>query len=402
MNHSFHTPPAPFGAKATWVATLLVLGSSVATAQDGLASPKGGVRLGDGVTAFPTVKLSLGRDDNVRSQASGAVSATVTTLSPALKVEADSRLGTYQLNYDGAYTRYSGLGSDNTDNHDLGVSGEHEFSVRSRLNWSANYQDRYDPRADAVAFSAKPDHWQGNAVNALYGYGARDAKGRFETELGATRKRYQNNLDTTAASDVDTLQMAGRFFWRVMPRTYLVAEGRRTASDYRVGTANNNADTRLLAGVTWEATAATTGTVKLGRQKKNFDAAQKADASKATYEASVEWKPLSYTAFTLTAGKAALDSVTEGDYNQSNNLGLTWSHQWSERLSSRLGLSNGRASYVNSLRVDDTDSTSLGLLYGFGRNFTLGMDLVHTRRDSTVAPYNYKRNTLLLSLSAAL
>ena len=34
----------------------------------------------------------------------------------------------------------------------------------------------------------------------------------------------------------------------------------------------------VLAGATWEATAKTTGSVKLGQQKKNFDLGSKADA----------------------------------------------------------------------------------------------------------------------------
>jgi len=384
------------------VLTVLASASQMAWAQTGESTPERAIRLGDGVLLYPQVKLSLGHDDNVRSAASGALSANVTALAPAVKLEADSRTGTYTLNYAGVYTRYSGLSADNTENHDVSATGRHDFSARSRLNWGILFQDKYDPRADAAVQSAQPDRWQGNTLSALYGYGAKDAMGRIETEAALTRKRYQNNPLTTAISDLDSQQLAGRFFWRVMPRTYLVAEARAAVNDYRVGTTNNNTDTRLLAGVTWEATAATTGTIKLGQQKKDFDNRARADASKATYEASVEWKPLSYTAFTLLANRAAQDSVTDGDYNMANSLALTWSHQWNQSLSSRVGLSTARAKYVNSDRVDDTTSASLGVLYGLGRHYTLGLDLVRTERESTLAPYNFKRNTVLLSVSAAL
>jgi hypothetical protein len=384
------------------VVAALALAAPLAQAQTGASTPDRAVRLAEGVLLYPSVKLSLGHDDNVRAAPTDTVSARVSTLAPALKLDARNGSGIYGLSYVGAYSRYSGLSADNTNNHDLGATGAHEFSTRSRLNWGLGYQNRYDARADAVVASAAPDQWQGNNLNALYSYGARQAQGRLEAEVSANRKRYQNNKLTTQGSDVDTRQIAGRYFWRVMPRTYLVAEARAAANDYRVGTANNNTDTRLLAGVTWEATAKTTGRVKVGQQKKRFDSAARADVSKATYEASVEWKPLSYSVFVLVANRSAEDALAEGDYNQNRSLGLTWSHQWSEAVGSRVGVADASADFVNSARRDDTRTTSLGLTYGLNRHFTLGLDVMRSQRDSTLAPNNHKRNTVLLSVSAAL
>ncbi len=111
---------------------------------------------------------------------------------------------------------------------------------------------------------------------------------------------------------VNTQEVLGRYFWRVMPRTYLVAEARLGKADYRVNTANNNTDTRLLAGITWEATAKTTGQFKIGRQQKSFDNASKPDASGGTFETSVEWKPLTYSVFTLVANRSAADALVAG------------------------------------------------------------------------------------------
>lgn len=358
--------------------------------------------LGEGVLLYPSVKLSAGRDDNVRAAETGALSATVTTLAPNLRLETQQRNSTYALIYDGAYTRYSGLNTDNTNNHDLKLTGAHEFSVRSRLNWSLGFQDRFDARADAAVPSTEPDNWRGSNLNSLYTFGAKGAQGRIEAELNLSRKRYQNNLATTVGSDLDTRQLAGRYFWRVMPSTYLVAEARAAVNDYRVGTANNNTDTRLLLGVTWEATAKTTGSFKLGQQRKDFDQVGKGDVSKSTYEASVTWSPLTYSVFTLTASRAAEDALSNGDYNQSRNLGLNWAHRWNSSLSSRVALTDAQANYFNSPRRDDTISASLGLSYDLSRRHSLGLDLVRTERDSTLSPNSYKRNTVFLSLRSAL
>ena len=398
-----HRPSTP-ALSAVMAAAVVLMGAAApaAHAQTGQPSAEGGLRLAEGVLLYPSVKLSAGRDDNVRAVNEGAISSTATVLAPALKVEAKNPSGLYTLGYNGTYTRYSSLSSDNTNNHDFAGSGAHEFSARSRLNWSLGYQDRVDPRADAVVASAEPDQWRGQNLRALYSYGANQAKGRIETAFSASRKRYQNNLATTANSDVDTQQVEARYFWRVMPRTFLVAEARLGMADYRVGTANNNTDTRLLAGVTWQATAKTTGQVKVGRQQKDFDSAAKTDASGATYEMSVEWKPLSYSVFTVTAERSLQEALSVGDYNQSRSLGLAWSHQWNSLLTSRVGLNDARANFVNSARSDDTLTTSAGIVYSLGRRYALGLDLVHTQRDSTQSVNAYKRNSVLVSINAAL
>jgi hypothetical protein len=407
MNHTnTHLPSTaatgPSAGLKTVAAVVMGMASTLALAQDGQSNPDGALKLGDGVLFYPSVKLSAGHDDNVRATQANAISSAVTTLAPNLKTEIKRSSGLYTLIYAGSYTRYSDASDDAADNHDLNAAGAHVFSARSRLNWNLGYQDRVDARADAVAASADPDHWRGNSLNALYSYGAKQAQGRLETEYTYNNKRYQNNLATTAGSDVDTHQVAGRYFWRVMPRTYLVAEARVAQAQYRVGTYNDNTDTRLLAGATWEATAKTTGSVKLGQQKKNFDLGSKADASGATYEASVEWKPLSYSVFTLVANRSVFDALSDGDYDRNTSLGLTWGHQWNAALSSRVSVRDASSDFVNSARQDDTLTTSLGVSYGLSRRYTLGLDVAHTQRDSTLAPNNYKRNTVLVSLNAAL
>ena len=351
---------------------------------------------------YPSVALTVGHDDNVRATQGDATSATVTTLAPKLRAETKQGSSMYVLTYAGTYTRYSGSQEDNTNNHDLTATGAHTYSARSRLNWSLGYQDRVDPRADAVGASPEPDQWRGVNLSAAYSYGAQQAKGRIETDYGYSNKRYQTNLATTANSDVDTHRLGARYLWRIMPRTQLVAEVRLARADYRINKDNDNSDARLLGGLTWDATAKTSGSVKMGLQSKRFDAPGKANASGSTYEATVDWKPLSYSVLTLSANRAANDALSTGDYEQTRSLGASWTHQWSPALSSRLSLTEAATNYVNDPRRDDTLTTALGMTYSLGRKYSLGLDLTNTQRDSTLATSNYKRNTVLVSFNAAL
>ncbi len=401
-----HHPTTPaLSAAMAAAAVVLAAMAPAAHAQTGQPSAEGALSLGEGLLLYPNAKLSVGRDDNVRAAPSGAISATTTQLATGLRLEAKRGSSVYGLSYNGMYKRYSGLSADNTDDHAFLGTGAHVFSARSRLNWSLSHQDGFDERSEAQVASPEPDSWRSNNLNAVYSYGAAGAQGRMEAGVNLSRKRYQNNLTATEGSDFDTRQLSGRYFWRVMPRTYLVGEVRTAQTDYRVVTANknnNNSDTRLLVGATWEATAKTAGSVRIGQQKKRFDLVGKPDASSATYEASVTWRPLTYSVWTLTANRSVEDALSTGDFNQTRNLSLSWAHQWNAQLGSRVSLTDTGANYVNSPRRDDTLTSSVGLSYRLGRRSTLGLDLAHTNRDSTLAANSFKRNTVLLSLGFAL
>lgn len=406
INHTAFPPPARTARQAdlkSLTVAAVALACSVAWAQDGQPTPEGGVKLGEWGVAYPAVSLSYGYDDNVRASAAEPISSSVLTLAPSVRAELQ-RGGSsrYSLSYGGVYTRFSGARDDDTTQHRLGATGAHTFSARSRLSWSLGHQEGADARSEAVVESREPDQWRVNALGGVYSYGASGAKGRIETTYNFSRKRYQNNPETTAASEMDSHQLAGRYFWRVMPRTYLVAEARLGQTQYRVGTVNDNTDTRLLVGATWEATAKTTGSVKVGHQSKRFDEATKDDASGLTYEASVEWRPLTYSVVSLNASRAAFDALSDGDYDVNTSLGLSWSHQWNAALGSSLSVRSASSKFANSPRQEDALTTSLGMTYGLGRRYTLGLSLAQTQRDSTKAGNTYKRNTVLVNLNAAL
>ena len=88
-------------------------------------------------------------------------------------------------------------------------------------------------------------------------------KGGWSWTLGATDKRYTNNREITQAFDVSTWDVAARFYYRIAPETRLLAEIRDTEYDYRSSPLDNS-EQRYLLGATWDITAATSGTLKVG------------------------------------------------------------------------------------------------------------------------------------------
>lgn len=238
-------------------------------------------------------------------------------------------------------------------------------------------------------------------MRAIGVYGAKGALGRVELEGSMMNKRYENNRATTFLSDADIVTTSGRFFYRVMPRTYALLELRQTMTDYKsANSTQDNMDRRVYLGATWEATAKTEGSIKLGRAYKNFDDATRKDASGNSWEASLRWSPLTYSVFELESGKSLYDSTGVGEYVTGTMTNLSWSHKWASYISSRLSAGKMTSDFAGATpaRKDDTTTYGVAFYRELGRHLRLGLDYTNTNRDSTAVGANFKRNVTMMTL----
>ena len=251
------------------------------------------LRMDNGVFIYPNVYVGAGNNSNVLTTRDNAISSSVITLQPYVVGEVKNHGDRYTLAYRGNFTRYDNSSADNFNHHDIQLAGDNYLSTRSSLGWGAGYIERTDPRGSTDrAISAEPDKWHAPMARALYGYGTPGAQGRFEVEGSYQQKRYDNNRSYTTDSDANLGTVAGRFFYRIMPRTSAVMEVRQSNADYISDTStNDNTDRRYLVGLTWDATAKTTGTVKVGQLQKNFSNSARVGGTNGIWEGAVRWAP---------------------------------------------------------------------------------------------------------------
>lgn len=359
------------------------------------------IRLTDGLFVYAAAQLGAGSNSNVRSSETNARSSNTTVARPSVVAEVKNSGNRYTLAYNGNYTNYSSDSNFNAKHHDLTLAGDTYFTARSRLALAVGSTDRTDePGSTTNTQSSTVDRWTGRNLRGLYAYGADGAKGRFELEGSSSTKRYQNNLANTAGGNLDTSALSGRFYWRVMPNTYATAELRSIDNDYINNKSSNNTDTRTLVGVTWDVTQITSGSLKVGQQKKSFDSS--ADRSTGTYEAQINWAPRTYSTFTVSARRSDEDATGIGSTVANTQYGIDWVHGWSQSLQSTVSVANTDAKYRNGGRQDDTLSTSVGLKYTYSSNVGLTLELNNTERDSNTTGFNFKRNTVFAGLQVAL
>ena len=112
-----------------------------------------------------------------------------------------------------------------------------------------------------------------------------------------------------------------------------MAEARATNLDYKLsGSTLSGDETRYFVGATWEAMAATTGTVKLGQLKKDYDSSRPS-YSEFAWEGLVTWMPRTYSKLDFYSSRQPMESTGVGDYILSDATG--WSGRTRGARSSR-------------------------------------------------------------------
>lgn len=365
--------------------------------------PDGAIRVG-GFYLYPRVGVSVGHDDNVTAVNNNKVSSAVWNLSPSALLEHTNGGDYYTLSYSGSYTQYANSSNDNTDLHEFQGQAAVQYDDRLNTLFRAGVLLSADPRETTDrATSSKPDEFRNSYAGYLVGYGAPDAQGRLEAEINYNNKRYTNNRATTADGDFAALDTAGRFYYRVAPNSQVFVEGRYTDYDYKLATPNQDStEQRLLLGVTWEATAATQGTVKAGNLKKDFAQASRRDFSGLTWEGAVRWSPLEYSVVDLNTRRSTDDSSGTGDYIKRSTYGLQWNHKLTDLFSTVLGYSYTDSKYVGATRHDKNKSYKAGVSYDARRWMQVSLEWSTTDNNSTVQASSYKRNVIMLNTQIGL
>ena len=351
----------------------------------------------------PFLGAGVGHDDNVLLSHTNERSSTLYMLSPGVNLDARDTTKVFQLGYQAQIGHYTSSTDDDYVDQTARAQFDVAFDPHNFLRVGLDYVRSHDPRGSTDRpVSSSPDKFRGSDPNITYALGAPGAQGRVEVYADDASKKYLNNREFTAASDRETRTYGGAFYWRVMPKTYVLAEARETLIRYDQSGSPLSADERrLFGGVSWEATAATSGTVKVGSLKRDFKSDLPGD-SFTSWEATLTWAPRTYSKVDLYAIRTTSESTGQGSFILTTVTGVQWQHNWSSYLSTGVDLRHQRDEYQNFDRTDNTDVLGLRVGYQFRRWLTIGAQYTYTKRDSNVNEQDYNKNVYLLTVTGSL
>ncbi len=372
------------------------------------ASPQrgpGSVQLGP-VVAYPGLDLQVGYNDNLYQRASNVVGSAITVISPYVRLETRHDGNLYELFYRADFARYTDSPADNYQSQILKASAKFVFDARNDLRLRAELSSGVDPRGSTDrAFSSEPDAWTKTTLYGIYGYGAAGNPGRLEFDGSWSALRYTNNRATTAAADRNSTDLGATFYWRIAPKTRVLAQVRRALIDYEQdGSSLTSTETRYYVGAQWDATVQTAGYAKVGWMNKDFTNGGSRPQSGASWDLGVRWSPLSYSVLDVSAVRTFVESTGVGDTVISSRTSATWTHAWNSRFNHNLYSYRTNDDFVGSgaTRQDETTTIGLKLNYQYQRWLRLGAEITHTERVSNDAQFFYRRNLLMFTVGGTL
>lgn len=367
------------------------------------------------MTVYPGIDLAQGYTDNLLYTDRGTKSTAFTIASPYVRAETQSGPHRFKAELRVTNAHYWDSSKDNFTNYLASGDGDFVFDGRTGLKVHTEFRHAVQPRGttDRVATN-KPDEFNRYGADGVFRYGAPGAQGRIEVDGGYYQLRYTNNHSSNEGYDYNTWVAGGTFFWRVMPRTEVLLQAQHRDYNYTDGIPLNefgvatptlsSGENRYYAGLKWEATAKTTGMLRLGKVDKNFNSSARKDYSSFAWDAGVRWSPLTYSVFDFVTSKQPQESSGYGDAIVRKNYALNWTHAWNSRLSTSAIAGYANDNFIDSAphRRDHVSTFGARVKYDFRRWLNLGAEYMYTNRNSNIGDFDYQRNLFMLTVGATM
>jgi len=381
------------------------------------AAPIGkGVMLGDsGVKAYPWLKVDFVHEDNYFRTSGDIIpekSTWINVIEPGVRLSALKGADAYNLSYLARIGTVFDSKNDNFVDHAVNADANWELGLRHRLRVDYEFLRWHDRRGSGDPgdvsrpnfLSTHPDVWRSNRVGAQYSFGAPGARGRFDIAAAKLFRRYQNNDQEDRDNDRTILD--GTFYARIMPKTSLLFGVNWQDIDYvnegpRLITLDSQ-EWGVYGGVTWDTTAKTSGTVRLGYIIKDFEASERDNTTDFGWEVDLVWRPRTYSTVDLVTRRRFVES-TEGtaDTVVISSIEGQWNHNWSQFIRSRVSGFASDDDYAGSVsgRQDNRYRVGAGAFYTPRPWIEVGGEYVYETRDSNLRLAEYTNNVFMFTFN---
>jgi len=356
-----------------------------------------GIRMG-ALLVYPILDIEQQHDSNISQSENNPVSSLKTLLRPAASVVAGNTQKYFGMQYQLEHGKFWSSSTDTYTDHFIDVFSHHELSSRARVDVGLNYSRSHDQRGSTfTGILARllglndPDRWHQMSAAVSVGYGHEEARMKLTADASYFAKRYDNNRLFTASQDVSGSSVTGTLYYRVQSKLYFIFDTNYSVLDYTLPTSLlDSRELTLSTGVTWESTAKTTGTIKLGWRRR-VDLSNQV-ASGLSWDAILAWQPRSYSTLELSSFYGSSETLgAAGSFVQTLKNQLDWSHMWGARLGHVVSAAVGRDKYIGTARVDYLTDVSVNLIYAFKPWLEVRGGYTYAARSSNELLSSYKQ-----------
>ncbi|WP_426620027.1 outer membrane beta-barrel protein [Pseudomonas rustica] len=349
----------------------------------------------------PSFLFSESYDDNFREVENNNKSSMITKLAPTFELKAEDRNSATRLIWQP--TRYIYHDESDASNTAQRVRAESvmEFTDRHRLKLEAEY--RKWERTESTAVEGINDKLNNKRVGGLYTFGAKSADNQIDVGANYAELRYDNGDGINDDKERNTTALTSTWYHRIGSNTRGLLEYDHTHFDYLQADSprSSNSDA-VLAGAVWDFTARTTGKVRVGYEKKNFDNSESKDLDNPTWQVDLQWKPRTYSTFTFVARQALAEGDDGAEAVKSTFTQVGWRHGWTERITTVAQAGIGRYVYEGQSRTDNFQDYNLAVVYAMRRWLDIELGYRYRDNDSDADDESFTRNVFQISFNVSL
>jgi len=337
------------------------------------------------------------------------------TLSPELIAATQLDGNPIQIGYRVEKGIFFSSSADDYTDHFIEASGDFELNSRHRLKTVAQYEDGHEERGTGFSLGlgtaiTTPDRYKSTVIGGEYSYGAITSDGVITLKANRATLDYDRSEQAYLIRDRVKNLVGGEFGYRIGPATTALLDVSQTFIRYdnQIGIDTRDSDeTRVLLGLRWESTAATTGFAKAGYKEKDFQAATRSTFYGTDWEVGVEWQPLSYSTFRFSTSADTRETNGEGNFIRHRGYNVSWNHEWLERLSTSFKVSRATDEYVLTgeeleNRDDKLMNYTASMNYQARRYLSFSVFYQLADRNSNREQIGYDRNVVGVSAEVTL
>jgi hypothetical protein len=351
---------------------------------------------------YASVGVSYVKRDNVGRVGESGEADTALVITPTITYRTDIGRHSAQFTAGSTIARYDEFENEDFDNYTVDGALQLDLTRKLDADLYAGYAEGSEERGASGTRVIQDDQRDELEIVSYGGrviYGRRTNKIQLAVGAGQSRLRYQNNSQQIRDRNDDYADATA--YYNVGPRTSLFTGVLYREFDYLEPSVDLDSDeTEYYVGASWEATARTVGTVRIGRLKKGFSNPDNGDFDGDTYAARIRWRARPRTGVTVYASRRTEETVSVTDsFFVSDLIGASIDHTFTGRVRGSLYF-NHTDDEFRSGRNDTIKDYGGRLDYALRSWLSVGLRYSEIERESNDLLANYKDSVYGITLRA--
>lgn len=365
-----------------------------------IAAPARAMRLG-AFEIHPFIDVSEEYTDNVFASNTNKEGDFATVITPGIQLIYPRAEKRYRLEllYQATIEHFYRFSSENAVTH----KAIGKFHYRMPSGFDLNIGDEFTRGHDirGINVNEELDFYRDNLLSVSLGYSLSERFGiradyryyilRYDADRNSFRNRHDNTL-------------AGYLFYKVMPKTSVFVEYEYTDVEFDESSDMNSKEHHFFAGITWDVTGKTKGTVKAGFEKKVFEDPSISGFQGYIMEVDIDHNFDSRNSLRVVGVRKTNETNIAGaDFFVTTGLLLEYYHRFTGKISGKAYVGYERDEYRGGFsRKDDVWKAGASLSYQIRKWLRTEAGYSYTIRNSTIDDFDYTNNMYFLRIGATL